>query len=517
MSRRTVSIRDLLGEPPTGRRLTMPAALTVVAFGLGVGLLGLAGWFIAACAVAGLATTSTFSFLFPSAGVQALAWARTLGRYGERITTHHATLDLVGALRTSLFARALHLPRGRAAELRSSELLGRIMVDSDAVENLLLRGSFPTLAAVAALVGAAALFSWLSFILALVAVAGLSLTAGVLILLAHHQAGRPARRLVDARADARRRLIETLDGLPELRSFGAEERAAADVARQLERLARSRRRLSGLTAGGQSIGTLLADLTLLALVATAAGLLGAGTLSAPAFVAACLVAIAVFEPIVALPAAITARAKARAAANRLTEAFPGSTPKTATEPAPSRPWPLTIAVKDHDIHFALKHGDTLLLTGASGTGKSTLLRAIAGQPTLASMCASPASMRRASTRSSSPGTRRWSPRTPMSSTARSATTSGSRHPPPRRTSSGERSPRPRSRTRWPPSLRGWTLLSAPAATRSQVASAAASASPRHCSGAGNCCCSTSRPRASTSPPPLGCSPACAPSTPMPRS
>jgi ABC-type transport system involved in cytochrome bd biosynthesis fused ATPase/permease subunit len=36
--------------------------------------------------------------------VQALAWARTLVRYRERICTQEATLDLVGSLRTSLFA-----------------------------------------------------------------------------------------------------------------------------------------------------------------------------------------------------------------------------------------------------------------------------------------------------------------------------------------------------------------------------------------------------------------------------
>ena len=373
------TIRQLLGERSARRRLARPAALTVLAFGNGVGLLGLAGWFIASCAVAGLAVASTFSFLFPSAGVQALAWARTLGRYGERITTHQATLDLVGALRTSLFGRALRLPRDRVAELRSSELLGRITVDSDAIENLLLRSSFPLLAALAALVGAAGLFALLSSALALVSVAGLALTGGVLILLGRHEAGRPARKLVAARADARHTLIETLDGLPELRSFGAEQRAAREVARELERLARARRRLAGLTAGGQSAGTLLTDLTLLAVVATAAGLLGTGRLSAPAFVAACLVAIALAEPVVGLPAAVTARAKARAASTRLREVFPDDRAKAATA-VPARPWPIAIALEERDIELALQPGDTVLLTGASGTGKSTTLRAIGGQP-----------------------------------------------------------------------------------------------------------------------------------------
>jgi ATP-binding cassette, subfamily C, bacterial CydC len=379
------AIRELLDEgtqrAPTSRRLAKPAATVVLAFALGASLLALAGWFIAASAVAGLAVASTFSFLFPSAGVQALAWARTLARYRERISTHEATLDLVGSLRTGLFARALRLPRDRVSELRTSDLLGRITVDSDAVENLLLRSSFPILAAIAALIGAAAMFATLSIALAIVAVAGLVLASGVLVGLACHQAGRPARRFVAARADARHTLIEVLDGLPELRSFGAEQRAAASTTRQLELFDQSRRKLTRLAARGQSLGTFLADLTLLAVILTAAGLIGTHALSAPAFVAVCLVAIAVFEPVVGLPGAVTAMARGRAACARLTDVFPPSAntiPAAATPLAQAVADPTLITLEDH--HLMLGAGDTVLLTGASGTGKSTILRAISGRP-----------------------------------------------------------------------------------------------------------------------------------------
>jgi ATP-binding cassette subfamily C protein CydC len=334
--------------------------MTVLALALGAGLLGIAGWFIAASAVAGLTAGSTFSFLFPSAGVQALAWARTVSRYGERITTHQATLDLVASLRTGLFRRALHLPRDRVAELRSSELLGRITVDTDAVENLLLRSAFPAVAAITALIGAAVLFAVLSVPVAVVVVAGSVITGCILVGLAHHRAGLPAQRLVAARGDARQALIETLDGLPELRSFGAEQRAAAALTGKLERLSGRRRQLTQLSASGQSAGMLLTDLTLLAVVATAA----AEHLSAPAFVCVCLVATAVLEPVVGLPAAVTASAKARAAAARLVEFFPDHTAPTTALPVPG---------------VTLKAGGVVLVTGASGTGKSTILRATAKQ------------------------------------------------------------------------------------------------------------------------------------------
>jgi ATP-binding cassette subfamily C protein CydC len=381
MSSGRVALRALLREQATGRRLSGPAAMTVLAFACGVGLLGLAGWFIASCAVAGAAVASTFSFLFPSAAVQALAFARTLGRYRERIATHQATLDRVGVLRTSLFARALRLPRDRVAELRSAALLGRITVDSDAVEDLLLRSSFPILAALVALIGTAALFAWLSAALAIVAVAGIALCGGALIGLAHHRAGGPAHTLVAARAAARQTLIETLDGRPELRSFAAEQRAADEVTRQLERFAGSRRDLTRLAARGQSVGVLLADLTLLAVVAIAAGLIGTGALPAPAFVAVTLVAIAVFEPVVGLPGAVTALARARAASARLTEVFPDATaPAAAAHVDDGGRWTIEIELEDQGIELALAAGEIVLLTGASGTGKSTILRAISGQP-----------------------------------------------------------------------------------------------------------------------------------------
>ena len=154
--------------------------------------------------------------------------------------------------------------------------------------------------------------------------------------------------------------------MPELRSFGAEQRAAAAATRQLELFGQSRRQLTGLAARGQSIGTFIADLTLLAVILIASGLIGGRALPAPAFVAVCLVAIAVFEPVVGLPGAVTAMARARAASARLTELFP----RRAT----------TVPAAPQDTGFAPAAGDTVLLTGASGTGKSTILRAISEQP-----------------------------------------------------------------------------------------------------------------------------------------
>jgi ATP-binding cassette subfamily C protein CydC len=365
---------------PLRHRLLAASGVAVLTFALGAALLGLAGWFIASSAVAGLAVVSAFSFVYPSAGVQALAVARTLGRYQERISTHSVTLELVGWLRGALFARALRLPRDRVAALRSSDLLGRITVDTDAVEEVLLRSGCPAIVAVAALIFAGAVFLLISPTLAIISSAGLLLGAGALVALARQQARRPAQALIAARAQARDALLEALDGLPELRSFAAEQLAAAEVIRHLAAVAANRRRLTRLGAGGHSLSGLLADLTLLAVLASAAGLLGAAPLSAPMFVMSCLLAIAVFEPLGGLSRAVVALERARAGAARLSELFPAAPEMSGPRRRwPASPWLLEVRLAGSQADVSAQAGDTILLRGRSGAGKSTLLRAIAGE------------------------------------------------------------------------------------------------------------------------------------------
>jgi ABC-type transport system involved in cytochrome bd biosynthesis fused ATPase/permease subunit len=76
-------------------------------------------------------------------------------------------------------------------------------------------------------------------------------------------------------------------------------------------------------------------------------------------------------------------ARARAACARLTELFPtaaATTVAAATPLARTLPYTTQIELEGHDIGLPLKAGDTVLLTGVSGTGKSTILRAISRQP-----------------------------------------------------------------------------------------------------------------------------------------
>ena len=70
-----------------------------------IGLLAVSGWFITAAAIAGLTLSSacTFDYFRPAALIRLFAIVRTAGRYGERVTSHHAALSLLKDLRSQVF------------------------------------------------------------------------------------------------------------------------------------------------------------------------------------------------------------------------------------------------------------------------------------------------------------------------------------------------------------------------------------------------------------------------------
>lgn len=113
----------------------------------GLALIGLSGWFITAAAVAGLAGAgAAFNVFTPGAGVRFLALGRTLARYGERLSTHDATLRALESLRITLLKGIARKPFAAIMQMRASATLNRILSDIDALDGLTLRLLFPVAA-----------------------------------------------------------------------------------------------------------------------------------------------------------------------------------------------------------------------------------------------------------------------------------------------------------------------------------------------------------------------------------
>ena len=129
------------------RRLLNGSLLAIATVSCGMALLGLSGWFLTACYVAGLssATAVVFDVFAPGAGVRLLSVLRTAARYGERVTTHDATLQVLAELRVKLFARFAQPDAALALRQRPARLLYRLTADIDALDAVYLRLLTPAL------------------------------------------------------------------------------------------------------------------------------------------------------------------------------------------------------------------------------------------------------------------------------------------------------------------------------------------------------------------------------------
>ena len=73
-------------------RLALALLLTIITLAAGVGLLGVAGWFLTGAAI--VAAWQTFNLFAPSALVRGLSIIRIVSRYAERVVGRDATLGL---------------------------------------------------------------------------------------------------------------------------------------------------------------------------------------------------------------------------------------------------------------------------------------------------------------------------------------------------------------------------------------------------------------------------------------
>lgn len=370
-------LRLLLSAAPWA--MARGAALSVLVLLMGAALLGLSGWFITATGLAGLTGIGiAFDVFRPSAGVRFLALGRTAARYGERLLTHDATLRALAALRVSLLERQARLGSRALARLRSETILTRIVSDVDALDGVILRLVLPGLAALLVHLAVFVTLGWLAgWWIAWALLAGYVPLAILILWLLARRSIVPSESVEAQAQTLRRALIDMLRDRQSLilgASLSARETRLLAIDSEARQAARSLDQAE--RQAGAAISTLVAAVAGLALVA-GGWLVAQGVIGPATGVIGVFVALALAETLAPLKRGVADYGRMVGAARRINadaEAQSDDAVKHATGVASA---PL-LAIHTPELTLELEPGDTVALTGPSGSGKSSLLMQIAG-------------------------------------------------------------------------------------------------------------------------------------------
>ncbi|ESR23717.1 thiol reductant ABC exporter subunit CydC [Lutibaculum baratangense] len=360
--------------------------LNLVTVASSIGLLALSGWFISAAAVAGLAGV-VFNYAVPSAGIRLFVVTRTVGRYCERLASHEGTFRLLSLLRRDVYCAIERLSPRALLRHGSGDLLTRLTADIDALDGLYLRIVAPTLVALLAVIGCAALIG--VFAPAAGVFAGLCLAAAGLVgpWLAWRLGRGPSARRHRLEATLRARLVERLASLPELLLYEGWRRETDELLDTQASRDLDERRLARLTGLSQLVSQGLLGIAVTGTLAFAAAAVGDGALDPALIALIAFTVLAGFEAVALLPPAWQSLARITAAATRLEElsraapeiVFPPQDRATPRD-GPMEIDDLRVALDGREIlsgvSLTLRLDEHLALLGPSGGGKTTLLDAV---------------------------------------------------------------------------------------------------------------------------------------------
>lgn len=367
-------------------------ALTLTVLAMGVALLALSGWFITAAAAAGMLGLGTlFNVFAPSAMVRFLALGRTAARYGERLTTHDATLRALSNLRIRLLTGVLTSPYRQIERLRASVFLNRVTADIDALDGLALRLLLPGVAGLAAIVLSAIVVGVLVHpSVALVILIGYGLGPTMIFVLGKSFAKRPSRRAEAGMQALRSRVIDLITVREELIAFGRMQDAWANVGMAADYQSRGQatvervERQTGFWL--EMMGWGVVSLTL----GIGVSLAQSGGISPAQAAIGIFAALALSEAVAPVRRALSEIGKMQAAAKRIgpllagaeqieIAAVPGASEgPLVSEALVATRGPSGVALFS-PLTFHAEPGETVALTGRSGCGKSTVLLMAAGQ------------------------------------------------------------------------------------------------------------------------------------------
>jgi ATP-binding cassette subfamily C protein CydC len=366
--------------------LLLGTLLALVTMMANISLMALSGWFIAAMAIAGLAGVS-MNYFTPAAFIRGLAITRTAGRYGERLLTHDATLRVLSDLRLWFYQQVEPLVPARLAGYKSGDLLNAILADIDELNSFYISVWIPLVVGIVSLLIITLFTHYFSPVYSLELLA-LLLLAGIIVpLLSHHATRLAHEQEAKVTASMRNQVLDDMQGLVELKVYGATGHRREEFFHQHEQLATQQERINRINVLAQVAMAALAHVSVWFCLITITPMVDQQVLEGPYLVMLVLLSIASFESVSAMPAAFQSLRRSLQAAGRLFNII--DKPPAVIDPLhPEQPagrhdlcfsqvsftYPDTDYPALRNIDFCIRQGERVAVIGHTGAGKSSLLQ-----------------------------------------------------------------------------------------------------------------------------------------------
>jgi ATP-binding cassette subfamily C protein CydC len=378
----------LLTQSFAQRRLPLAGStlLSLATIGASMGLLASSGWLITKAA----SHPSIAALSVSIVGVRFFGLSRAAFRYVERLYSHHISLDAITSLRLSLIQKISNTHPSPLANHGSSELVGRIVHDVDALNDYLLRCVLP----LAALAAGCILFWGVLALVSLPLCAAIA-SSQLLISIAIPVLFSALRHKQTTELDFQRSQLRTLFGNTmllrnDIASTGTRSIHQTKLSRDASETTLMRSSIQKLASVQNAMGTFAGPLNVALVIMVCAPLVSQGSMEGTTLAALAFATLGSFEFFAPVGAAITQLLESRSAARRLEDIVsPESTSKQdATLPCDNS----VIAELDAvSFRYANSHQDALhnfsarfpihalsTIRGHSGCGKSTLVNLLAG-------------------------------------------------------------------------------------------------------------------------------------------
>jgi ATP-binding cassette subfamily C protein CydC len=370
---------------PTLKQFLPGLLLGILASASAVALLATAAWLITRAA-----EQPPILYLgFAIVGVRAFALGRAFFRYVERIVSHDAAFRGLARLRGGILERLIPRSPDGLGTTGRGDLLAKLVGDVDQLQDLPLRVVQPLATSLVLAVGSVIGVSLVLPSAGLALAAALAI-AGVVGTIAHSAIARGAElSIAPLRAELSGLILDFTSRLDVLIAFDAVAEKQTEIAEADARLRAARLRRA---MGAGVVSATVAVLTGGAMAAAAwlgAPAFAAGEITGPMLALIVLVPLAVFEVFGMVPLAVGAWRQVRTSAERVAHVVPQEIPSEIPL-APAAPvdlpqgavslelsrvsatWPGASAPAIRSVSLSLKPGDCVVVTGESGTGKTTL-------------------------------------------------------------------------------------------------------------------------------------------------